>query len=75
MSISNKQEKEQAKTINMAYKIKMVVEIEGEIEGQPPLKDETGIYPMIKWAAEDIERQLNGICDIVDVKAVELKEV
>ena len=63
------------KNINLAYKIRMVVDIQGEVSGQPPLKQDTGIYPFMEWAVNDIEQKLQGECEIIDVTAVELKQV
>ena len=63
------------KNINLAYKIRMVVDIQGEVSGQPPLKQDTGIYPFMEWVVNDIEQKLQGECEIIDVTAVELKQV
>ena len=73
MAITEK--KQESKEITLKYKIRMVVDIDGEIDGQTPLKEDTGIYPFMQWAVEDIESKLNCCCDIVDVKKVELEEV
>ncbi len=70
-----KQDKPPVEDREVAYKIRMVVEIEGSVTGQPPLKEDTGIYPFLQWAVEDIEDKLDGCCEIVDVKSVELREV
>ncbi len=70
-----KQDNQPVKDREVAYKIRMVVEIKGSITAQPPLKEDTGIFPFLQWAVEDIEDKLDGICEIVDVKAVELREV
>lgn len=67
--------KENEKTVKIKYKIRMLVDIEGEIEETRKLRDDTGIEPFIQWASEDIEEKLDCICDIVGVKKVELEEV
>ena len=68
-------ENKEQKEINLKYKIRMVIDIEGEIDGQQSLKEDTGIYPFMQWAVEDIENKLKCDCDIIDVKKIELEEI
>lgn len=74
MSLTNKETKV-TKERTVKYKIRMIIDIDGEIDGQAPLSEDTGIYPFIQWAMEDIENKLGCTCDIVDVKKVELEEI
>lgn len=58
------------------YKIRIVADIEGAIsENGRSLKEDTGIEPFLAWAAEEIADKLEGECDIVGVKKVELEEL
>lgn len=67
---------EKSREITLKYKIRMVIDIEGEVDGQSPLKEDTcSIYPFMQWTIEDIESKLKGICDVIDVKKVELEAV
>lgn len=63
------------KKYDIRYKIRMVVDIEGDIEETKDLREDTGIEPFIQWAAEDIEQALDGVCEIVSVKKVELEDI
>lgn len=63
------------KDMTLRYKIRIVADIEGEVSGQPPLMEDTGIAPFISWAEDDISEKLQGECTVVGVKSVELKEV
>jgi hypothetical protein len=60
--------------VTVKYKIRMVVDVEGEIEGQPSLKDDTGIAPFIQWACDDIEEALENTCECVEVLKVDLEK-
>lgn len=59
----------------LRYKIRMVIEIEGEVDDERDLRDDTGIEPFIQWAAEDIEGKLDGTCEIIKVTKVELEDI
>lgn len=74
MALTENSERKE-KVINLKYKIRMVVDIDGEIDGQQPLKEDTSIYSFMQWAVEDIESQLKCTCDIIDVKKIELEEL
>lgn len=63
----------ECKTIK--YKIRIIADIEGELEEDHGLKEDTGIEKFLAWAAEDIEQELDGVCKIVGVKKVELEEL
>lgn len=67
--------KQENESIKVAYKIRMVIDIEGELEDERTLRDDTGIEPVIQWAADDIEEKLGCVCDIVGVKKVELEQL
>lgn len=56
------------------YKLRIVADVEGEIEESGGLRENTGIEHFLTWAAEDIEDMLEGVCEIVEVKKIELEE-
>lgn len=68
-------DKKKEKTVEIKYKIRMIVDIEGCIEDTTTLRDDVGIEPFLQWAADDIEKRLECVCDIVGVKKIELEEV
>lgn len=59
----------------LKYKIRMVIDIEGEVDDERNLRDDTGIEPFIQWAADDIEEKLDGTCEIIKVTKVELEDI
>ncbi len=63
------------KEMNIKYKIRMTVDIEGEVTTDLPLRESIGIEPYIDWAVNDIEKALDGECEIVGVQKVELELV
>lgn len=56
------------------YKLRIVADIEGEIAESGGLRENTGIEHFLTWTAEDIERALGCVCEIVGVKKMELEE-
>lgn len=67
--------KKEKKEMSIRYKIRMIVDIEGEASTDTDLRENTGIEPYIIWAAEGIEKALDGECEIVGVQKVELELV
>lgn len=67
--------KELVEDRTISYKLRLVVDVNGEVNCQLPLAVDTGIYTFMQWTIEDIESKLKGTCDIVDVKRVELEDV
>lgn len=63
------------KEMSIKYKIRMTVDIEGEVTTDLSLRESSGIEPYITWAAADIEKALDGECEIVGVQKVELELV
>lgn len=63
------------KEMSIKYKIRMTVDIEGEVTTDLPLRESIGIEPYIDWAVNDIEKALDGECEIVGVQKVELELV
>lgn len=63
------------KEMSIKYKIRMTVDIEGEVTTDLPLRESIGIEPYIDWAVNDIEKALDGECEIVGVRKVELELV
>ena len=63
------------KEMSIKYKIRMTVDIEGEVTTDLPLRERIGIEPYIDWAVNDIEKALDGECEIVGVQKVELELV
>ncbi len=74
MSRPSKAETKEVKQVEISYKIQMLVEIEGSVETDSTLIENTGIAPFIDWAIEDIEQKLKGECDVLAVKKVELEQ-
>lgn len=68
-------ESKKSKEVTLRYKLKLVVEVSGEIEGQKPLMDDTEIYALYRWAEDDIAEKLDGVCEVLEVKAVQMEEV
>lgn len=67
--------KEETKSVNLRYKLRLVVDIEGETNIPGPLENEYGIEAYCQWATEDIEENLDAVCSIVGVKKIELEEI
>ena len=57
------------------YKIRIIADIEGELDEDCGLIEDTSIEKFLTWAAEHIEHKLESTCDIVGVKKVELEEL
>lgn len=60
------------KEMSIKYKMRITVDIKGEATTDLPLRENTGIEPYINWAINDIEKALDGECEIVGVQRVEL---
>lgn len=63
------------KEMSIKYKMRMTVDIEREVTTDLPLRESIGIKPYIDWAVNDIEKALDGECEIVGVQKVELELV
>lgn len=68
-------ESKKSKEVTLRYTLKLVVEVSGEVTGQKPLMEETGIYAFYRWAEEDIAEKLEGECEVLEVKAIQMEEV
>ncbi len=60
---------------SIRYKIRMIVDIEGEFATDVDLRESTGIDLYLYQAADNIETVLDGVCEIVGVQKVELELV
>ena len=70
-----KQKTKSNTTINTKYKIRMIVEIDGEVETNAE-KDsvcgdlregDAGIWCVVRWAQDDIEERLGGTCEVIQI--------
>lgn len=67
--------KKEKKEMSIRYKMRLIVDIKGEAIRNVDLIESTRIDPFITWAANDIEKALDGECEIVGVQKVELELV
>lgn len=65
---------QKSKEVTIRYKLKLVVEVSGEIDGKP-LMDEVAPYALYRWAEKDIAEKLEGECEVLEVKAIQMEEV
>ena len=64
----------QNNTVRIKYKIRAVIEFEGQTEDAIHLKDSIGIEPFLTWFADDVESRLDGICEVKEVQRIELEQ-
>ena len=69
------QQKSKETTFDIKYKLRLVVDIEGDVEDTRCLRDDSGIEPFIQWFIQDLENALDANCDVKKVLKIELEEV
>lgn len=78
----NKKEKKAETTIATKYKIKMIVEITGEIETlaendsvRGDLREgDAGIWRVVRWAQDDIEDRIEGTCEVLNILSCNMEQ-
>ena len=78
----SKKTNEKGTTIVTKYKIKMIVEIDGEVETKAE-KDsvcgdlrngDAGIWCVTRWAQDDIEERLGGTCEVLNILSCNMEQ-